>query len=334
MTDTVSCENCGTALPGGAVFCTNCGAKVAASAAGGTGSSAVPPPPPAFDDDTRVVSAAPTAPAAADDDPTRVVTPGLHDATQILPEPPRAPAPPAQDATRVSPSPAAAAPAEAPQSPWQPPPTAAPGPGAWQPPPPPAPDWAQSPQAAPPPGPAWTPPPAPTAPPGQWQQPPPAQWTPAGATPVAARRRAAGLAAALAFIGAILLVVGVFTPWLQSTKGASVKLTGWEMATKKTSSRPFDSPDPAILLGIAAAALAIGAMLVAGVAKALMRILLAAAGIGAAVVLVRDYLSIKDTVKHNFTSGTTIDFQYGFWLAAAGAVVLLIAALAPSRKRT
>ncbi len=131
-------------------------------------------------------------------------------------------------------------------------------------------------------------------------------------------------------------MVSVFGVWLQSAKGAGVgvKLTGWEMVTKKDKAGPFKSPDPAILLGIAAAAIAAGGLLIAGVSKALMRILLALAGVGAGAVMVRDYLSIKDAVKHNFTTGTTIDFKYGFWLAAAGAVVLLVAAVAPAKKHS
>ena len=36
------------------------------------------------------------------------------------------------------------------------------------------------------------------------------------------------------------------------------------MVTKGNDARPFDSPDPAILLGIAAAAIAIGGLLVVG----------------------------------------------------------------------
>jgi hypothetical protein len=105
------------------------------------------------------------------------------------------------------------------------------------------------------------------------------------------------------------------------------------MVTKGNDARPFDSPDPAILLGIAAAAIAIGGLLIAGKNRMLLRILLALAGIGAVVVLVRDYLSIKDAVKHTFSAGTTIDFQYGFWIAAAGAVILIIAAVVPPRRQ-
>lgn len=137
----------------------------------------------------------------------------------------------------------------------------------------------------------------------------------------------------MAFLGAILLVVCVFTPWLGS-KGSSGHLTGWEMVTKKDKAGALKSPDPAILLGIAAATLAIAGLLIAGISKTLMRVLLILAGVGAGAVLVRDYLSIKDTVKKDFPAGVKVTYQYGFWLGVAAAVILLVAALMPSRKRT
>ena len=351
MTDPGSCPNCGTALPDGAAFCTNCGSKVDAGGASATGASATP------------VS------SSVADDVTRVETPGLHDATQVLPTPPLAHAPESGEPTLTdggSEAPPWVPPAPPPQAPWQPPSTdgapprgAQPGAwqpgvaqggvahggvappgvaqsGAWQPPPPPPPDWAQRGPAS---GQAWPPPSAPSAPPGQWQQTASGPWPPGGAAPAAVASRprtGAGLAAALAFLGAILLVVSVFGLWLQSATAsvAKVKLTGWEMVTKKDKAGALRSPDPAILLAIAAASIAVGGLLIAGKTKILMRALLALAGIGAMVVFVRDYLSIKEAVKHNFDSTTTIDFKYGFWVGAAGAAILLVAAAVPPRRHS
>lgn len=325
MTDTVRCHACDTDLPAGAAFCTNCGIKMEAGGAQGSGASTMKRP---------VVSAS-SSPSAAEADATRVVTPGLHDPTQVLPDPARAQSSGQPDTTQVlagSAPPGWSPPAHPDPAPWQPPPSAAAGAGAWQPPPPPPPtDWAQ---AGPPTGQLWPAPAAPTSPPSQWHQAAVKEWTPAHGLPVATKRRGSPVAAALAFTGAILLVVSVFALWLASTSGTPLKLTGWQMVTKKDEAGSLASPDPAILLGIAAAVVAVGALLVAGTVRLLMRILLAVAGIGAAVVLVRDYLSIKDAVKHTFDSGTTIDFKYGFWLAAAGAVVLLVGAAVPSRRKT
>ncbi len=315
MTDTLSCHNCGTVLPPDAAFCTKCGTKVEAGASSETASS-------------------PTSDAAmVPEDVTRIETPGLHDTTRVIPEAPPTEAPMAWSAPAASPAPErsgwAPPAAPSPPPPWQPPPTAATEQRAWQPPPQP-PQWArEEPAGAQP----WSGPSPPSAPPSQWQQPAPDAWPTAGPTPVSSRKSSATLAAILAFLGAILLVVGVFTLWLQSATGSSVKLTGWEMITvDKGDASSLKSPDPAILLGIAAASIAVGGLLVAGRYKILMRILLIAAGIGVAVVLVRDYLSIKDAVKKAFSAGTTIDFQYGFWIAAAGGVVLIVAALVPAGK--
>lgn len=305
MTDAVTCQTCGTALPPNAAFCTACGVKVAAAhGASASGSDTAVPEP--------------------GEDATRIQTPGLHEATRVLPiaPPPSAPSEPAAWAA----PPAPGYPPSPPQmpgnaSPWQPPPTAAPAPapGAWEPRPPRQPEWAEQPPSAAPP---W-PPPA-----GQWQ--PPAGRT-ASASP---GPPGAGLAAALAFIGAGLLVVCVFTVWFKvDSSGGTARLTGWQMATNKSDAQPFDSPDPAILLGIAAASLAVGGLLVAGMGKAVMRVLLVLAGVGAAAVLVRDYLSIKDTLKKSFTADFRLTFQYGFWIGGASAVVLIVAALVPSRTR-
>lgn len=321
MTDTVSCPNCGTALPGDAAFCTNCGSKVEAAGTSATGAS------------TSEMS------SSVGDDATRIETPGLHDATRVLPEAPLAQPPESQEPTQFEAGrvpPPWTPPAPPPQAPWQPPPAAGPEPGAWQPPPPPQPQpgWAQP---APANNQGWAAPSTPSAPPSQWQQPAPSAWPAGSASPAATAaepRSSAGLAAGLAFVGAVLLVVGVFGLWLQSANGSAVKLTGWEMVTKKDEAGPLKSPDPAILLGIAAASIAVGGLMIAAKNRVLMRVLLALAGIGAVVVLVRDYLSIKDAVKHTFDSGTTIDFKYGFWVGAVGAVILLIAAVVPSKKQT
>ena len=329
MTDTISCQSCGASNPSNAAFCTACGAKVESS----TGTAGAPP-------SQRGVGEDDTRPDVAED-VTRIDTPidssGQYERTQVFPSSPPtvdpaertrwdAPAPP------DAPSWSAAGPGAPEQQSWQPPPPATPQPGGWQPPPPPPAEWAGQ-----PPGPSqgWAAPAPPTGPPGQWQQAPPSTWSGAGTAPGPAPGASSGsatLAALLAFVGAAVLVACVFTAWINGN--GFPKVTGWELLTEKSKARQFKSPDPALLLAIAAASIAVGGLLVAGVSKALMRVLLALAGIGAVTVIVIDYLSIKDTVKKTVQAGTEISFQYGFWLGVVGAVILIVAAVMPARKRT
>jgi hypothetical protein len=127
--------------------------------------------------------------------------------------------------------------------------------------------------------------------------------------------------------------VGLFMAWVGPGGGApGNSLSGWDLATKAKSQVPFTSKDPYILLAIGIVAVLIGVMLLAKKAIGPMRLLTLLAGVGVIAVHVRDYLSIKDVVKKTFPSSITIDFKIGFWLGIAGGVVLVVAALLPSKK--
>jgi hypothetical protein len=130
-------------------------------------------------------------------------------------------------------------------------------------------------------------------------------------------------------------VAGVFTPWFEGSGDSYPSRTGWELVSKKTAElSPFKStPDPALLLGIAVVVIVVGGVLLSGTAPVIMRLLLAAAGVGTAVILIVDYLSIKDTVKDSFGTGTEFTYQYGFWVCIVAAVVMLLAAVMPSQAR-
>lgn len=227
-------------------------------------------------------------------DATRVDTPGLHDDTAVYRPP---------------------APEPAPQAPWQP--------AQWAPP-------------APPPAPGWQTPPGPpqqSGHPGQqsWGAPPPGppQWGPAPAPspPAAGGNHPSLFGGLVAILGAILVVVGVFTPWIGNNQDdPQLDASGWDLAG---GDKALESTDPYVLLALAVAALAVGTVLVLGVLRPVARIAAVVVGLVVIAIMVRDWMTIADAVTDQ-GSDFEITAQFGFYLAIAGGVVTALASLLPA----
>lgn len=222
------------------------------------------------------------APAAAAPEPyTEPVAP-----TTQLPAQPAAPA--------WTPPPAAAPPPQHQQT-WSVPSPAQPAPPAqsWQQPQPqpPAPAWQQpQPQAQP----AW-----PGAQPGAYAAPP--------------KKKGNALGGILAFLGAILLVVGSFTQWVRTNVETII---GWEA-----------SVDGKVVVGLAVVALLVGLVLIAGVRNIVPRLALLAVGVWAIVIAVVDIIDVN-----NQADSLEPAIGIGLVLVAVAGVVLLLAGLVTRSK--
>ncbi|CAN5780695.1 hypothetical protein BH23ACT2_BH23ACT2_17580 [soil metagenome] len=242
-----------------------------------------------------------TGPSDADD-ATLVDTPGLHDDTAVFRPPAAPPSSPPSGA------------------PWQPTETA----------PPAAPPWDRP--AAPPPPPGWQTPPGQ---PGQagphWGAPlqGPPQWGTAPAPPARSSKRPSPLGGIVAILGAIMVMVGVFTPWIGNNQDDTLfEASGWDLAS---GDKGLESTDPYLLVALAIAAVAIGVVLIIGLLRPVARIAAVVVGLVVIAVMVRDWMTIADTVADR-GSDFEITAQLGFYLTIAGGVVTALASLLPATK--
>ena len=139
-------------------------------------------------------------------------------------------------------------------------------------------------------------------------------WAPPAAGPApltpATSGAGTGLPAVLALLCAVLVAAGVFLPWAE-TNGESFR--GWSIS---------DDAKVQLLIGIGC--LVIGVLLVAGLGRAVCRLLLAGAGAAVASIAVVDMLSVQDE-NADVGAGLVV-------LVVAAAVFLLGSALArPAR---
>lgn len=304
MSDSTTCPSCDASVPAGAIFCTNCGARVGGTAA--AAGDAAPTP-----SDHRSGS-------GAGDDATRVDTPGLHDATEVF-HPPASPAapPPAPAPAPWQPAEASAAAAPSVAAPWDPP--AAPSPPPWQQPPPPAG------------GPGGWGHPAPQAPPGsgQWGASAPG---PAPA-PASDAKKPSPLAGIIAVVGTVLVLVGLFLPWIGNNQDdGRYEASGWDLTS---GGQALESIDPYLVLALGLVGLLLAALLFVGLARPIVRIGVVVVGLAVVAILARDWMTITDLVADDpaVDSSFEVSAQIGFYLTIAGGVVLALAALAPASGR-
>ena len=123
---------------------------------------------------------------------------------------------------------------------------------------------------------------APAAAAPAWQQPQqqpawPGQQPQQYAAPPA-KKKGNVLGGLLAFLGAILLVVGSFTQWVRTNVET---ITGWEA-----------SVDGKVVVGLAVIALLIGLALIAGVRSIVLRLALLALGVWAIVIAIVDIIDV------------------------------------------
>ena len=229
-------------------------------------------------------------------DATRVDTPGLHDSTQVY-TPPASP------------------------NPWQPA------------------DQATPPPAGPPTTAPWSPPASPPPPPWQQQAGPTATDPPWGApqtthgqAPSATGQRSL-IGGLVAILGGIAILVGLFTPWLESNQDVDAT-SGWSLTSgwsPASGANELTSNDPYIVLGLGIAALVVGFMLLQGVLRPLARV--AAIVIGGAVlgVLVYDWLQVTDHIS-DMSSSIEVTQAFGYFVTIGGGVVTALGAILPAKK--
>lgn len=303
MSESIICPACGAANPLAAAFCTACGESLAAAA---------PPAPDA---------------AAVGPDATAVTQPGLHDATRV--HEPVAPTPPPPGFVG---SPLAAPAPSAPSAP--PPPVAPTGTAPWNPPAsPPPPSW-QQPVA--PPGaatfgstPAGGPSAAPWAAPNP--QAPPSMWSAEAPAAPPAAKKGSVLGGIAALLGGALALGGVLSPWVGVEVGpaSADPITGLALAQ---GDGLLKSGDPYLIAMLGVGALVVGVLLFTGILRLAVRLTAAFVGIAILAVAALNWASIASYVSDNLPSTVEATTAIGFYLAIAGGVLTLLAAVAPAKR--
>lgn len=303
VTESIICPACGATNPLAAAFCTACGESLA---------SAAPPAP-----------GAPPAPT----DATTVTQPGLHDATRV--HEPVAPTPPPPGFVGAPLAPPAAAGPAAP-----PPPVAPTGTAPWNPPAsPPPPSWQQP--TAPPgaatfgstlPGGAEAPPWAASNP-----QAPPSMWSAEAPAAPAAAKKGSVLGGIAALLGGALALGGVLSPWVGIEIGPASPdpITGLALAQ---GDGLLKSSDPYLIAMLGVGALVVGVLLFTGILRLAVRLTAAFVGIAILAVAALNWASIASYVSDNLPSSVEATTDIGFYLAIAGGVLTLLAAVAPAKR--
>jgi FtsH-binding integral membrane protein len=131
-------------------------------------------------------------------------------------------------------------------------------------------------------------------------------------------------------LGAALAIAGVFTGWVAIDDGtASSSISGW---TLTTGDDLLKSNDPYLVLGLGVASLVLGLLLLAGVARLVVRIATILTGIGITAVAALNWASIASYVTDNLPSTFEATTDVGFFLAVAGGVLVAVGGLAPARR--
>lgn len=313
VSESIICPACGAANPLAAAFCTACGESLAGAA---------PPVAPA-PADAPPAAGTPDAPPAPPD-ATTVTQPGLHDATRVHePVAPTPPPPGFAGAPLASPAPSAPPPPAAPSgtAPWNPP--ASPPPPSWQ-------------QPVAPPGaatfgsaPVGTPASSPWAAPNP--QAPPTMWSAEAPPAPPAAKKGSVLGGIAALLGGALALGGVLSPWVGVEVGpaSSDPITGLALAQ---GDGLLKSGDPYLVAMLGVGALVVGVLLFTGILRLAVRLTAAFVGIAILVVAGLNWASIASYVSDNLPSSVEATTAYGFYLAIAGGVLTLLAAVAPAKR--
>lgn len=362
-----TCSSCGSTMPGGAVFCTQCGSRALVAVE----PPAEPEAPPAAPDQTQVVAGGPESAPADPAEPERpqvvpqpeaspplappggFVAPEAPPAAMPPPPPPAATADPTQ--TWSAPPVAPSAPADQiwPAAPGSGPPAAPVALGSTPPPPLTAPQPVVPPAA--PAGTGWQAPtqtwdqpsavPTPVAPVAPYPEAAPPQAVPPqpgapaypgyapapAAAPKATKTSGGGrIGAFVGLIGGALAIVGVFLAWVKiaPSNNVSYTVTGWNL-----------SNDAKIDLAIGAVAVVLAVIVIGGRMRGFVRLLLALGGIaliGLAAYDTYDILKkLPDRLAGSFLDGGAkiTGPGIGLILIFAGGALLIIGALMMKKRK-
>lgn len=295
------CANCGAEIPEGGHFCVSCGTPSEIEAPVDE-TKVIPPLPPVWDAPAQVEQPSEPPVAGGSWQPTAEPTTEEPPTQQQAPvTPPAAPqpsyAPPAMPPHSYAP-PATPPPAQQSSAPNQPEQTQqVPTPPTWQPP-------SQGYTAAPP----WQPPANPAT----------QSYPSVASAPVATtgKKKSNVFSALLAFVGAILMVAGVFAPWVRTVVSSGI--SGWD-----------SSDDAKVVVGIAVATLLVGVMLVAGVRGILLKLLLVGLGIAGIVLAVVNILSVNNDLPEVLNAQIGV----GLVLVPVGGFLVFLSGLISRRSK-
>jgi hypothetical protein len=126
----------------------------------------------------------------------------------------------------------------------------------------------------------------------------------------------------------VLAIAGVFSGWVEL--GDLGTVSGWSLTEGEGL---IKSNDPYLLVGLGAAALVGGVLLLVGVARTLVRIAVILLGLTIVGVAVLNWLSIADFIEDTQATSFEASAAIGFYLTIAGGIVAAIGGLIPGSKR-
>jgi hypothetical protein len=132
----------------------------------------------------------------------------------------------------------------------------------------------------------------------------------------------------ITIVGALLAIAGVFSGWVEL--GDLGTVSGWSLTEGEGL---IKSNDPYLLVGLGAAALVGGVLLLVGVARTLVRIAVILLGLTIVGVAVLNWLSIADFIEDTQATSFEASAAIGFYLTIAGGIVAAIGGLIPGSKR-
>jgi hypothetical protein len=132
----------------------------------------------------------------------------------------------------------------------------------------------------------------------------------------------------ITIVGALLAIAGVFSGWVEL--GDLGTVSGWSLTEGEGL---IKSNDPYLLVGLGAAALVGGVLLLVGVARTVVRIAVILLGLTIVGVAVLNWLSIADFIEDTQATSFEASAAIGFYLTIAGGIVAAIGGLIPGSKR-
>lgn len=142
------------------------------------------------------------------------------------------------------------------------------------------------------------------------------------------------LGGALAILGGLATIVGLFLPWLESNQDGVDASSGWDLTSgwaPASGANELTSNDPYIVLGLGIAALVIGFMLLQGVARPIARIAAIVVGVAVIGVLVYDWLQVTDHIS-DMASSIEVTQAFGSFVTIGGGVLTALGAILPAKK--
>jgi len=148
------------------------------------------------------------------------------------------------------------------------------------------------------------------------------------------------IGAIVAVIGAVLTIVGVFTPWVTNNQ-TDAGLSGWDLTSGDKGFvltggglLTFKSADPYLVLLLGLVGLIAAVVLFMGRARSVGRVVSVIVGVLIVGLVIRDWTSMADVVSTRAPSSFEISSSTGLYLCIAGGALLVLAAIMPAKKQS